>query len=189
MLPDTGERYLSTPLFDDISADMDDEELALSESTPGYRFGTGPATKPAALPATTASERARAFLDQVVTDPDQPVVMFALEWCEFCWSVRKLFRELGIAYRSVDLDAVEYQKGNLGGDIRAALQERLGSPTIPQIFVGGTYIGGATETLDAFNDGSLQTLLKASNIPFDHTMRFDAYNFLPRWLHPRRAAG
>jgi len=35
MLPDTGERYLSTPLFADIPADMEEEELALSRSTPG----------------------------------------------------------------------------------------------------------------------------------------------------------
>ncbi len=34
MLPDTGERYLSTPLFGDIAADMDDEEKSLSASTP-----------------------------------------------------------------------------------------------------------------------------------------------------------
>ena len=33
MLPDTGERYLSTPLFDSIEADMNEEELALSRST------------------------------------------------------------------------------------------------------------------------------------------------------------
>ncbi|MCU4652994.1 pyridoxal-phosphate dependent enzyme [Roseibacterium sp. SDUM158016] len=39
MLPDTGERYLTTPLFEDIPEDMDDEEKALSESTPGYRLG------------------------------------------------------------------------------------------------------------------------------------------------------
>lgn len=38
MLPDTGERYLSTPLFEDIPEDMDDEEIALSNSTPGYRL-------------------------------------------------------------------------------------------------------------------------------------------------------
>ena len=38
MLPDTGERYLSTPLFQDIPEDMDDAERALSESTPGYRM-------------------------------------------------------------------------------------------------------------------------------------------------------
>jgi cysteine synthase len=40
MLPDTGERYLSTPLFTDISADMTDEEQQISRSTPGYQFIT-----------------------------------------------------------------------------------------------------------------------------------------------------
>jgi cysteine synthase len=34
MLPDTGERYLSTPLFADIPADMTEEELAIFRSTP-----------------------------------------------------------------------------------------------------------------------------------------------------------
>ena len=38
MLPDTGERYLSTPLFEGVATDMTDEELALSRSTPGYRL-------------------------------------------------------------------------------------------------------------------------------------------------------
>jgi cysteine synthase A len=34
MLPDTGERYLSTPLFEGIAEDMTDEERAISMSTP-----------------------------------------------------------------------------------------------------------------------------------------------------------
>jgi len=34
MLPDTGERYLSTPLFADIPADMTEEEVQISRSTP-----------------------------------------------------------------------------------------------------------------------------------------------------------
>ena len=38
MLPDTGERYLSTPLFADVAADMTDEELEISRSTPGFRL-------------------------------------------------------------------------------------------------------------------------------------------------------
>lgn len=38
MLPDTGERYLSTPLFGDIQADMTSEELAISRSTPSAQF-------------------------------------------------------------------------------------------------------------------------------------------------------
>jgi cysteine synthase A len=38
MLPDTGERYLSTPLFADVKPDMNDEERAISRSTPTARF-------------------------------------------------------------------------------------------------------------------------------------------------------
>jgi len=34
MLPDTGERYLSTPLFADVPADMTEDERAISRSTP-----------------------------------------------------------------------------------------------------------------------------------------------------------
>jgi cysteine synthase A len=34
MLPDTGERYLSTPLFADVPADMTEEELGIMRSTP-----------------------------------------------------------------------------------------------------------------------------------------------------------
>ena len=38
MLPDTGERYLSTPLFEGIGEDMDEAERAISKSTPGYQM-------------------------------------------------------------------------------------------------------------------------------------------------------
>ena len=38
MLPDTGERYMTTPLFETIAEDMDEEEVALSKSTPGYQM-------------------------------------------------------------------------------------------------------------------------------------------------------
>ena len=39
MLPDTGERYLTTPLFADIPEEMDEAEQALSASTPGFQIG------------------------------------------------------------------------------------------------------------------------------------------------------
>ena len=39
MLPDTGERYLSTPLFEGIGEDMDEAEKAIMLSTPGYQMG------------------------------------------------------------------------------------------------------------------------------------------------------
>ena len=39
MLPDTGERYLSTPLFEPFGAEMNDGELEAMRSTPGYQLG------------------------------------------------------------------------------------------------------------------------------------------------------
>ena len=38
MLPDTGERYLTTPMFEGIAEDMDEEETRISKSTPGYQM-------------------------------------------------------------------------------------------------------------------------------------------------------
>jgi cysteine synthase len=189
MLPDTGERYLSTPLFEDIGAEMTDEEIAISESTPRYRFGapssapapaqTAPAPRPVPKPAAVE------FVESVVGDRQQPVVMFALEWCEFCWSVRKFFKALEVPYRSIDLDSVDYQRDNLGGEIRIALGERVQATTIPQIFVGGAHLGGCTDTFDAFKEGRLQALLQANGIPYRRDDTLDPYSLLPKWLHPR----
>ncbi|WP_276612723.1 glutaredoxin domain-containing protein [Halioglobus maricola] len=116
------------------------------------------------------------------------MVIFALEWCEFCWSVRKMLSKLGVSCRIIDLDSVAFQENDFGGDIRAALQEKVGSSTIPQIFVRGEYLGGATETFDAFNKGRLQRLFEQQDIEFDTKAQFNAYSFLPKWLHPREAS-
>jgi cysteine synthase A len=189
MLPDTGERYLSTPLFEDVPAEMTGEEIEISQSTPRYRFDLKPSSPPPANPDAAAplqlSAEADSFVTKVTSDPGQPIVMFALEWCEFCWSVRKLFKQFDIPYRSIDLDSVDYQKDNWGGQIRNVLKARTNSPTIPQIFVGSQHIGGCTETFDAFNDGRLQHLLRDHGIKFKPANNVNAYSFLPTWLHPR----
>jgi cysteine synthase A len=38
MLPDTGERYLSTPLFADVPAEMTEDEVEISRSTPNFHL-------------------------------------------------------------------------------------------------------------------------------------------------------
>jgi len=192
MLPDTGERYLSTPLFDDIPAEMTAAEIEISRSTPGYRFDA-PQQAPVEDKKTEVEEEAEieapvdavAFMSDAISDEDQPVVMFSHEWCEFCWSVRKMFAKYEIPYRSVDLDSVAYQEDNKGGMIRAALREKTGSKTIPQIFIGGQYIGGATELFDSQNDGDLAELLQKNSVAYNKDVDVDPYSFLPGWLHKR----
>ncbi|MEH6581760.1 MAG: glutaredoxin [Halioglobus sp.] len=111
--------------------------------------------------------------------------MFALEWCEFCWSVRKMLAEYGIPYRSIDLDSVEYQVGDRGGKLRAALRDTTTWNTFPQIFIKGEFVGGCTDLFDACKEGSLQQRLASHEIPCDPEVSTDPYSHLPGWLHPR----
>ncbi len=128
---------------------------------------------------------ADAFVEKTVTDLQQPVVMFALEWCEFCWSVRKFFKKIELEFISVDLDSVAYQEGARGKKIRAALTKRTSIKTIPQIFIGGELVGGCTELFDAWKDGTAQALLDQRNVLYNKNVAVDPYSFLPDWLHPR----
>jgi cysteine synthase A len=197
MLPDTGERYLSTPLFDGIGVDMSEEEWEISRSTPGARFDVpapAPAQPPAApVPAASSaapagdevSAEVRDFFERTLADGDQPLVLFALEWCEFCWSLRKLFAKARIPYRSVDLDSTAFQRDERGNQIRKLLRERTGQGTIPQVFVGGEHLGGCSDTLDAYASGKLQDMLRARGVSFDEAAKIDAHALLPGWIHPR----
>ena len=205
MLPDTGERYLSTPLFESIGEAMNADELNLSRSTPSCQFESA---KPATLkpnnespagaddcqvnPPATPNEMsalnpaARSFVENIIKS--ESVVMFALEWCEFCWAVRKLFKALGVTFYSVDLDSVAYQKNNLGGKIRDVLKAKIKQPTIPQIFIGGEHIGGATELFEAFQSGRLIVLLQHHAISYDQSADINAQALLPNWIQPRKTA-
>jgi cysteine synthase A len=184
MLPDTGERYLSTPLFENIAVDMTDEEIAISHSTPSSRFDRAANVPPVIADAAEPTVEARKWVREAVESASQPVVVFALTWCEFTWAVRKLFKRCGIAYRAVDLDSVAFQNDNWGGKIRAALTEYSGVPTIPQIFIGGQLIGGASETLTAFAQGRLQELLNKHGVSFQDAVGDKVYSLMPGWVQP-----
>jgi cysteine synthase A len=191
MLPDTGERYLTTPLFEHIGEAMTDEELAISRSTSSCRFDV----RAAAPPASPSTAQPPQLLVDAATEREvdaliaaEPVLLFALEWCEFCWSVRKLFGHVGLDYRSVDLDSVAYQADDHGGRIRNVLAAKTGARTIPQIYVGGRHIGGCTEFFDAWRAGTVQQTLDELGVDYDRDSELDPYTLLPKWQQPRKSA-
>jgi cysteine synthase A len=190
MLPDTGERYLSTPLFESIVEDMNVEEIAISHSTPGYRFDVSEASEDEPVEtepevAVALDPAAVAEVESILRENQDQVLMFSLEWCEFCWSVRKMLAACDIPYVTVDLDSVAFQDNDRGGKILAVLNQQNDWPTIPQIYVGGEFVGGATDLFDVGKAGELQPKLAARNIPYNETINRDPYSFLPTWLHPR----
>jgi len=183
MLPDTGERYLSTALFDDVSVEMSAEEIAISRSTPGFRFDLTPeASAPAVQDVDEAASR---DFDAILQNQQESVVMFAYTHCEFCGAARKMFAEYGIDYTAIDLDSVAYQHDNRGDKIYEVLTQRTGSVTLPQIFIGGSFEGGCIDVFDSLKSGQLQARLQQHGIGFDATVTSDPYERLPSWLYPR----
>jgi cysteine synthase A len=192
VVADTGERYLSTALFDDIQQDMNEEESAISMSTPFGQFVPAPApataSEPTGGPAPAPTQeavldpKAEEYVLQVLRE--KPVVMFSLSWCEFCWSVRKWFKSVGLEYYDVALDSEANQQDDWGIKVRAVFSSISGCKTIPQIFVGGKFLGGCTDVMAAYKSNELQKALKAAGAD-DIKEGVEPFDFLPKWVHRR----
>ena len=131
---------------------------------------------PAVVDAPTAGIAA---VERYLTDTANPAALFALEWGEFCGAVHKLFKALDIPFVSVDLDSVPLQEDDLRANIHKALLAKIGSPTIPQVFIGGELIGGCSETLAANDSGYLLKRLTALKVTFDSEKWVVGADFLP----------
>ena len=63
-------------------------------------------------------------LEKEIRSSEQQLVMFSLEWCEFCWAAIKVLDEYEIPYRVTNLDSVAYVDNLRGRNIRLALNEK-----------------------------------------------------------------
>ena len=102
--------------------------------------------------------------------------------------MRRFLRDLGVAFRSIDLDSVAMQADGLGGDLRKALHALTSQRTIPQIFIGGAHIGGAMDILDLHDRGELVTLLAKAGVAPSGDPTIIARSYLPKWLAARRSS-
>jgi thioredoxin reductase (NADPH) len=90
-----------------------------------------------------------------------PVVMFSKPWCPYC---RKALEALGMegvqeggpSLRVIDVAAL----GDRGPAVQDTLQKMTGRRTVPNVFVGGTSIGGGDETTGLQREGKLRPLLE-----------------------------
>jgi cysteine synthase A len=176
IIPDTGERYLSTPLFADIPADMTEEEKALADSTPSK--------PPPAADMPPVEAAATEWVKNEINTND--VVVFSLEYCEFCWTLTRFLDTLGVSYRRIDIDSFEYAKGNQGNKYRSALQAMTDCKTFPQFFVKGESLGGAIDACMMWKKGELQPKLAAAGIKGGddkfNGYQGDPFEFLPKWM-------
>ena len=57
-----------------------------------------------------------------------------------------------------------------GAEIQAALLAKTGQKTVPNVFIRGKHLGGASDTEAAFEDGSLHGLLAGDTSQYDYDM-------------------
>ena len=82
------------------------------------------------------------------------VVIYTRDWCSYSDAARALLERKGIPFREINAT------GN--GELRKEMIERAnGSSTFPQVFIGGTPIGGCDELYSLDEQGRLDAMLTA----------------------------
>ncbi|XP_036203058.1 glutaredoxin-2, mitochondrial-like [Myotis myotis] len=100
--------------------------------------------KPAAAPMNQIQE----------TISDNCVVIYSKTSCSYCNMAKKLFHNMSINYKAVELNLLEY-----GSQFQDTLSKMTGERTMPRIFVNGTFIGGAMDTHRLHQEGELLPLV------------------------------
>jgi glutaredoxin 3 len=84
--------------------------------------------------------------------PQAEVVMYTTGWCPYCARARQLLRAKDVSFSEVDVEARP--------EARAEMLARSGGRTsVPQIFIGGTHVGGCDDLLALEAAGDLDELL------------------------------
>ena len=81
------------------------------------------------------------------------IVIYTTMFCPYCHSAKALLARKGIAYKEI---AVDGQRA-----ARKAMTDLAGGRTsVPQIFVGDTYVGGCAELYSLERAGTLDAMLQ-----------------------------
>ena len=83
------------------------------------------------------------------------VTVYTTGFCGYCTRVLALLERRGIAHTEISVDDHP--------ELRAELLARSGRRTLPQVYVGEQYVGGADELAALDRSGELLKLLQARN--------------------------
>ena len=83
------------------------------------------------------------------------VLMYTTAVCPFCNMAERLLKSKGI-------DAIEKIRVDLEPEQRAAMMEKTGRRTVPQIYIGDTHVGGFDDLSALDRAGKLDPLLQGA---------------------------
>ncbi len=80
------------------------------------------------------------------------VIIYSSPFCGYCAAAKRLLDGKGVEYTEIDVI--------FDPDKRREMIERSGRRTVPQIFVGGTHVGGYDDLSALDSKGGLDPLLQ-----------------------------
>jgi len=103
------------------------------------------------------------IIEDLITN--HKVMIFSKTTCPFCDKIKSLMSSLGIEYKAFELDQNEN-----GGEIQAALHDRTGQRTVPNVFINGNHIGGCDDTLKLHQEEKLIPMVNAKSHNYDYDL-------------------
>lgn len=84
-----------------------------------------------------------------------PVKMYTTQVCPYCIRAKMLLKQRGV-------DQIEEIRVDLDPSERQTMMQLTGRRTVPQIFIGGTHVGGCDDLIDLDQRGGLVPLLQSA---------------------------
>jgi glutaredoxin 3 len=82
----------------------------------------------------------------------QPVEIYTTPICPYCHAAKRLLQKKGVSFTEIDVSR--------DPALRATMTQRaMGRRTVPQIFIGGTHVGGCDDLHDLDYAGKLDPML------------------------------
>lgn len=82
----------------------------------------------------------------------KPIEIYTTPFCGFCHSAKRLLTKKGATFTEIDVSAQP--------DLRRQMMDRAnGGYTVPQIFIGGTHVGGCDDLYALDRAGKLDPML------------------------------
>ncbi|ANJ53824.1 glutaredoxin 3 [Pseudomonas silesiensis] len=81
------------------------------------------------------------------------VVVYSSDYCGYCSRAKSLLENKGVAFEEIKVDGKP--------QVRAAMAQKAGRTSVPQIWIGERHIGGCDDLFALERAGKLDAMLKA----------------------------
>ena len=83
----------------------------------------------------------------------KPVVVYSSDYCPYCSRAKRLLADKGVTFEEIVVDGKP--------QVRAAMIQKAGRTSVPQIWIGERHIGGCDDLFALERAGKLDAMLKA----------------------------